>query len=87
MLAALHLPKISFCREVVKINGVKAELSVSDTTKVSYVVDDRTEERLCHFAGLNILGMDYLDRAGIKLGIDMQTNAVSLSSAQFPDSL
>lgn len=87
VLDALHLPEISFCSEVVKINGVNTGISVSDTTKVSYVVGDHIEERPCHFAGLNILGMDYLDRAGIKLGIDMQTNAVLLSSAQFPDSL
>lgn len=85
VLNALQLPEISFRSEVVKINGVKAALSVSDTTTVPYKVDNRVEERPCHFVGLNILGMDYLDRAGIKLEIDMQTNSVSLTSAQFPD--
>ena len=51
------------------------------------MVGDSIDGRPCHFAGLNILGMDFLDRAGIMLEMDMQTNVVSLSSPQFPDGM
>ena len=84
VLDALDLAEVSFHSKVVKVNGVKSNLSVSDTETVSHKVGDRTEKRPCHFVGLNILGMDFLDRAGVKLEIDLLTNAVSLSSHQFP---
>lgn len=84
VLEALGLPEISLHSEVVKINGVKASLAVSDTATVAYDVGGRMVEKPCHFVGLNILGMDFLDRAGIKLEIDMGTNAVLLSSPSFP---
>lgn len=84
VLEALSLPEVSLCSEVVKINGVKSVLSVSDTTKAIYHEGDNEMEVPCHFVGLNILGMDFLDRAGIKLEMDLATNAVVLSSPQFP---
>ncbi len=84
VLEALNLPEVSLFSEVVKINGVKSALSVSDTTKATYSVGDNKMEVPCHFVGLNILGMDFLDRAGIKLKMDLATNDVVLSSAQFP---
>ena len=83
VLDALDLAEVSFHSKVVKVN-VKSNLSVSDTETISHKVGDRTEKRPCHFVGLNILGMDFLDRAGVKLEIDLLTNAVSLSSHQFP---
>lgn len=86
VLDALQLSEISFHSVVVRINGVKAALSVSDSTKVSCMVAGHVEEQACRFVGLNILGMDFLDRAGIKLSIDMQTNGVVFTSPQFPDS-
>ncbi len=84
VLEALNLPEVSLCSEVVNINGVKSVLSVSDTTKATYREGDNKMEVPRHFVGLNILGMDFLDRAGIKLEMDLATNAVVLSSAQFP---
>lgn len=84
MLEALSLPEVSLCREVVKINGVKSVLSVSDTFKATYHEGDNKMEVPCQFIGLNILGMDFLDRAGIKLEMDLATNAVVLSSPQIP---
>jgi len=84
VLEALNLPEVSLCSEVVNINGVKSVLSVSDTTKATYREGDNKMQVPCHFVGLNILGMDFLDRAGIKLEMDLAANAVVLSSAQFP---
>jgi len=84
VLTALGVPEVSLAREVVRVNGVKASLTVSDTAKVPYNNGDHAMEQPCHFVGLNILGMDFLDRAGIKLEIDMQTNCVIFSSSLFP---
>jgi hypothetical protein len=84
VLEALNIPEVSFCSKVVELNGVKAGLSVSDTAMVSYGEGDSIIEKPCHFVGLNILGMDFLDRAGIKIEIDMRTNGVVFTSAQFP---
>lgn len=69
--------------EVVKVNGVKSFLKVSDTAKVSVDINGRTEEKPCHFVGLNILGMDYLDRADVKLEIDLKDNSITISSPKF----
>lgn len=84
VLDALELPEVSLHSEVVKLNGVKARLAVSDIAKVAYTVGDRTVEEPCHFVGLNILGMDFLDRADVKLEIDMQSDCATLTSAHFP---
>ena len=80
VLKALGVPEVSFGAEVVRLNGVKANLGVSDTFKVS----SKDGEELCNFVGLNVLGMDYLDRAAIKLEIDMPANRVVFTSTQFP---
>ncbi|GAX78565.1 hypothetical protein CEUSTIGMA_g6005.t1 [Chlamydomonas eustigma] len=80
VLEALGVPEVSLHSEVVRINGVKASVSVSDTSKLSY--DDGnggTIQKPCHFVGLNILGMDFLDRAGIELTINMKTNATTFT--------
>jgi hypothetical protein len=72
VLEAFGVPEVSLASEVVRINGVKASVSVSD---ISF--DDGrggTIEKPCHFVGLNVLGMDFLDRAGIELSINMKTN-------------
>jgi len=84
VLKALNLPEVSLCSEVVKVIGLKSALSVSDTTKATYREGDKRMEVPCHFVGLNILGVDFLDRAGIKLEMDLATNDVVLSSAHFP---
>lgn len=56
VLEALKLPEVSLCSEVVKINGIKSVLSVSDTTKATYHEGGNKKELPCHFVGMNILG-------------------------------
>lgn len=73
VLEALGVPELSLPSEVVRINGVKALVAVSDSTTVSY--DDGTIQNPCRFVGLNILGMDFMDRAGIEMTLNMKTNS------------
>lgn len=67
VLEALNLPKDFWCSEVVNINGVKSVLSVSETIKATYRAGEDKMEVPCHFVGPNILGIDFLNRAGINL--------------------
>ncbi len=83
VLDALDLPEVSMPSEVLKVNGVKANLGVSDTSKVSYGEGAGKVEEPCHFVGLNLLGMDFLDRASVKLEIDLATNSARMTSNQF----
>jgi hypothetical protein len=76
VLEALGVPELSLPSEVVRINGVKVLVEVSDSVTVSY--DDGnggTIRRPGHFVGLNILGMDFMDRAGIEMTLNMMTNS------------
>ena len=76
VLEALSVPEVSLPSEVVRINGVKALVEVSDSVTVSY--DDGkggTIVKPGHFVGLNILGMDFMDRAGIEMTLNMKTNS------------
>ena len=82
VLEALRLPEISMYSKVVRLNGVKMAMGVSDTEKVTY--DGGKTMQPNQFVGLNILGMDFLDSADVKLDIDMQTKAVALTSPRFP---
>eukprot|EP00798_Chlamydomonas_sp_ICE-L_P000231 gene231-3997_t len=78
VLQALGVPEVSLPNEVVKVNGVKALVTVSDSAKVCYTNGNGdTIELPCHFVGLNILGMDFLDRAGIDLRINMKDNTAT----------
>jgi hypothetical protein len=43
-------------------------------------VNEITEEKPCHFVGLNLLGMDYLYHADMKLEIDMENEMVIFDS-------
>lgn len=54
VLEAWGVPELSLPSEVVRINGVKATVRVSDTATVT--IDG--VKKPCHFVGLNILGMD-----------------------------
>ena len=82
VLEALKLPEISMYSEVVRLNGVKMAMGVSDTERVSCDGGETTQPN--QFTGLNILGMDFMDSADVKLEIDMQTKAVALTSPHFP---
>ncbi|MCJ1467068.1 hypothetical protein MMC07_005690 [Pseudocyphellaria aurata] len=84
VLKALRLPEISMYSEVVKLNGVTAAMGVSDNEQVSY--DGGRTTQPTSFAGLNILGMDFLDKADVSLEMDMPTRTVALASPQFPSS-
>ncbi len=71
VLEALGVPEVSLPSEVVRINGVKALVEVSDSVTLSY--DGKNVPG--HFVGLNILGMDFMDRAGIDMALNMKTNS------------
>jgi hypothetical protein len=83
VLDALGLTESCLARELLRINGIKAYTSVSDTTTVPMEVDGKIEKKPCHFVGLNILGIDYLDRAEIKLEIDMKNEIVIFDSPNY----
>lgn len=59
VLEALDDDMHTLSTEVVRINGTKTLVEISD---------------FGHFAGLNILGMDFMDRAGIVMTLNMKTN-------------
>ncbi|KAK9789017.1 hypothetical protein WJX73_008325 [Symbiochloris irregularis] len=82
VLEALELPEISMYSEAVRLNGVKMTMGVSDTEKVSHDGGRTMQPSL--YVGLNILGMDFLDSAEVKLEIDMQTMRVAMTSPRFP---
>ncbi|KAK9810892.1 hypothetical protein WJX73_005903 [Symbiochloris irregularis] len=82
VLEALGLPEVSFHSEVVRLNGVKMSMGVSDLETVSYDGGQTTQPN--QFGGLNILGMDFLDSAEAKLEINMQTMLVAITSPRFP---
>ena len=84
VLQALGVPELSLHSEVVTINGVKILVSVWDSAKISH--DDGhggAIEKPCHFVGLNVLGMDFLNRAGIELTINMQNNSAAFTFPGF----
>lgn len=83
VLDALGLTEACLNREALRINGIKAYTSGSDTTTVTTEVNGITEEKPCNFVGLNLLGMDYLDRADMKLEIDMKNEVVIFDSPRF----
>eukprot|EP00955_Chlamydomonas_euryale_P050392 354546-Chlamydomonas_euryale.AAC.2 len=76
VLEALGVPEVSLPSEVVRINGVKTLVSVSDSVQVEYTDEQKgTIVQPCHFVGLNVLGMDFVDRAEIDLNISMKTSS------------
>jgi hypothetical protein len=71
VLDALAVSEGSIGGEIFKFNGVKwSDIKISDSQTV--------KEELCHFAGLNILGMDMMDRMNAKLVIDMKEMVAEL---------
>jgi hypothetical protein len=86
VLNALAVPEVSIPSEVLKVNGVKMVVGVSDSTTALYNEGGAVVQRQCHFAGLNILGMDFLDRAEGDLRIVMGDNAAYLTSRRFVSS-
>lgn len=75
VLHGLSIEEWELFEKPVKVNGFRIQLTVSDTTKV-YQGDDQFVD--CHFKGLNVLGMDYLDRVNALLKVDCSTGIVSL---------
>jgi hypothetical protein len=63
-LDALKLEEWQLGYTVMKVNGTRLDLSISDTTK-------GPDGRPCHFVGLNLLGMDFLERINASLLINM----------------
>jgi hypothetical protein len=81
VLEALGVPEVSLSNEVLRINGVKADVSISDTTKVQMQTAEGDHVEVpCHFKGLNLMGMDFLDRMEGVLTVDMAINMATLAS-------
>lgn len=82
VLTALRIPEVSLSSEVIRINGIKADVSVSDTTKIQLQTGDGSYAEVpCHFKGLNLMGMDFLDRLEGVLTVDMAKTKASLNKA------
>ena len=81
VLEALGVPEVSLSNEVVRINGVKADVSVSDTAKIQVeTAGGDIVETPCHFKGLNLMGMDFLDRLEGILTVNMAETSASLKT-------
>lgn len=83
VLEALEVPEVALGSEVVRINGVKTDVCVSDTSTV-YLQTSSGEvvETPCHFKGLNLMGMDFLDRVDGTLTVNMAANRAVLDRPQ-----
>lgn len=69
---ALGITESDLSRVPVRLNGKRAYVSVSDTTKAP------DGESPCHFVGLNLLGMDYLDRINARFSINFEKEQEAL---------
>jgi hypothetical protein len=67
-IEALGIPEISLNSEIVKINGIKLDLSVSDSME-------------CAFQGLNLLGMDYMVRIDAKIALDFENMSATINKS------
>ena len=70
-LDALGVQEWQLGDAVMTVNGTKTLLTVSDSVKTP-------DGKPCHFVGLNLLGMDYLDRINGKLLVEMQMNTATI---------
>ena len=75
VLHGLSIEEWELFEKPVKVNGVRIQLTVSDTAKF-HQGDNRFVD--CHFKGLNVLGMEYVDRVNALLKVDFSTRIVSL---------
>jgi hypothetical protein len=75
VLNALFIEEWELFEKPVKVNGVRVQLTVSDTTKF-YQGGDQFKD--CHFKGLNVLGMDYVDRVNALLEVNFSTKLLRL---------
>lgn len=75
-VTALGLQSFQLSGVVVKLNGIRHPFRVSDEEGYT---DLHGVWQQCHFKGLNILGMDFLDRMSGALSIDMSTQTVSMN--------
>ena len=87
VLDALGVPEECMAprgRERLEVNGIFCYPKVSDSVTAVHAEDSGPVERKCHFAGLNLLGMDFLNSARVQMSFDMRTSTVSLASKLFP---
>ena len=76
VLHALSIDEWELFEKPVRVNGIRVQLTVSDTAKFHQGGDRFVD---CHFKGLNVLGMDYVDdRVNALLRVDFSTRTVSL---------
>lgn len=83
VLDALAVPEASIGGEIFKFNGIKwSDINISDSQTITHTVSVHgevvNEEGPCHFVGLNVLGMDLMDRINAKLVIDMKEMVAEL---------
>ena len=73
VLDALAVPEASIGGEIFKFNGIKwSNINISDSHTVPVHGEVVNKEGPYHFVGLNVLGMDLMDRINAKLVIDMK---------------
>ena len=70
VIGALGLEEWQLGDKLTKVNGVRMVLNLSDGMLM--------DENNCHFHGINLLGMDYIDKISAKVTIDMANNAASI---------
>ena len=72
VIDALEVPEVCLGSEVFKYNGVKwSDVNISDFQTVP--ADVNGEAKPCHFGGINILGMDFLDKIDAILIVDVKS--------------
>ena len=76
-IAALGLEEWQLGSAAVCINGCQTSaVLVSDTIRVSPPDGSRSG---CHFSGLNLMGMDFIERVGATLSVDMVSKEACIS--------
>lgn len=75
VLDALGMEEWQLGDAVMTVNGTKINLIVSDSVRTA-------NGEPCHFVGLNLLGMDYLNRIDGKLVLEMPLNRATISVDQ-----
>ena len=81
-IAALGLEEWQLGSAAICINGCQtSSVLVSDTIRVSHPGGSLTD---CHFSGLNLMGMDFIERAGATLSVDMVSKEASITRGRSP---
>ncbi len=81
-ITALGLEEWQLGGTAVRINGFQTSaVLVSDSIRVSHPDGTTTE---CQFSGLNLMGMDFIERADATLSVNMAVKEAMISRGEFP---